>query len=314
MISKDFIFKGTPVYDYYLNFRMPSIYKKRDGNDIPLLFVDGYGYQYNWTIIQQEAIRYFQYWLDYRTDRYRKKFFRLVDFCCSYLEKITPYGSGWYYRYPKLPYFASDSPRISGMSQGQGISLLVKAYELTRDKKYLLLAEEVYSLMLTDIDNGGTRFVTSKDNWWFDERPFIGKPPTLTLNGFVYSLFGIADLCHASHDPKYLTAFQKGVAALKELLKSFDRYSWSLYNLYPNPHLSNDSYHLCHFNQLRALGYVAKDKAFLRMALKWEKQYHSYSIRNYVKAIRFFANMYSFYQRHGARKFITRAIKELSDR
>ena len=263
--------------DYFLDFRAPPQYPDHDDTGIPMVRVRGYGLQYNWTVVQQEAIRRFQVWTDRGSERDREAFLDVANFCLAGLEHIDASGPGWYYRYPKPRHFSTAGPRISGMSQGQGMSVLSRAFVLTGQSRFVDGAVGAFDLLMADIPDGGTRHVTPQANWWFEERP-KAKPP-LTLNGFVYALFGIADLYKVTEETRHRAALERGVAALKELLHRFDRLWWSLYELQPHPVIATSRYHVCHFNQLRAMGYIMGEDVFLEVASRWQRYYESFFYR-----------------------------------
>ncbi|CAH8655625.1 unnamed protein product [Schistosoma rodhaini] len=135
----------------------------------------------------------------------------------------------------------------SAMGQGQAISLLVRAYNYTRNPLYLEACHRALDLFSVNINHGGIRsyFFNQSDLVWFEEYPF--NPPIHILNGFIYSLVGLYDyvkLLVNSPDPltsSYLSKAQNyldtGLTSLSKLLPLFDSGSGSFYDL---RHLSTD--------------------------------------------------------------------------
>ena len=273
MIGPDFSLRPGPAAEYYLNFRVPTMYKDLDDLGIPMIPAAGGPPRYNWTVVQQEAIRRFQYWVDDGSEERKSEFLSVAEFCYDGLEHLNSRGVGWYFRRAVKRHNIGAEPRISGMSQGQGISVLTRAFALSGEERFASKANESFDLLVANAEVGGARYATPEGNWWFEER--LKPDPPFTLNGFIYALFGIADLSKVTGESKHRQALEKGVAALKELLSAYDRFGWSLYELKPVPYVANTSYHLCHSNQLKAMGYIAGEEEFLSVSFKWEGQHSS---------------------------------------
>jgi hypothetical protein len=74
------------------------------------------------------------------------------------------------------------------MAQGEGVSLLVRAYVDTGKNSYLQYAKKAVDFMLTDIEEGGT---TSYNG---NECIFLEYPHRkAVLNGWIFSWWGLYD-------------------------------------------------------------------------------------------------------------------------
>ena len=80
------------------------------------------------------------------------------------------------------------SPWYSSLSQGQGISLLVRAHKETGELKYLEAAEKAFEAFKRETKDGGVSFTDDDGYIWFEEA-IVDPPPTHTLNGFIWSLW-----------------------------------------------------------------------------------------------------------------------------
>ena len=78
------------------------------------------------------------------------------------------------------------------MCQGQAISVLCRAYHVTKDKKYLVAAEAALGPFQRSVSEGGVQTLFMDKYDWYEEYPT--NPSTFILNGFMYSLIGLYDL------------------------------------------------------------------------------------------------------------------------
>ena len=91
------------------------------------------------------------------------------------------------------------NPWYSGLAQGQGISVLCRAYKTTGNEKYLDSIKKAYRSFLIDVNHGGVTFKDEKNNIWIEEYIMQGEP-THILNGFIWGLWGIYDYWLLSKD------------------------------------------------------------------------------------------------------------------
>lgn len=109
------------------------------------------------------------------------------------------------------------APWISAMAQGEGISLLVRAYSATGDPRYLQTAEAALAPFHRDFAQGGVLAYWDGEPW-YEEYP--GAAPTHVLNGFEFALIGLHDLADRSADARQL--FAQGIVSLSHRIAAFD--------------------------------------------------------------------------------------------
>ena len=163
-----------------------------DSAGIPMLNYRGrIGLQYNPIAIAQWGLGNYNHFCQGQCDEPRKKFLAASDWLCAHLE-LNSLGSwvwnhyfDWEYRSPlKAPWY-------SALAQGQGISLLVRAYRETGAAAYLEAAERAFTSFLKSTREGGVTFTDARGNLWFEE--YIVSPPTHILNGFIWAAWGVYD-------------------------------------------------------------------------------------------------------------------------
>ena len=80
---------------------------------------------------------------------------------------------------------------VSSMGQGEAISVLLRAYQNTHEKKWLDSAKKALEFMVIPVHQGGTLFKEG-DDYVFEEYPGNDEKRSV-LNGWIFSLFGIYD-------------------------------------------------------------------------------------------------------------------------
>ena len=172
----------------------------------------------------------------------------------------------WSYNFD-WPTYNLKAPWVSGMAQGFVIELMLAAYKLTREDKYLETARFAANAMAVPTECGGVA-VNVDGGLWFEEyaKPTIN--PSYVLNGHNFALNGLWHLSQV--DNRYYELFKKGVDGLRYLLPYFDAKVWSRYDL--TGMLANRKYHKIHIMQLQSLYERTKDKIFKRYAQKFKQQ------------------------------------------
>lgn len=168
-----------------------------------------------------------------------------------------------------------DAGWYSAMGQGQAISLLVRAFIVSKDQKYLDAAERGLDIFEITSSEGGvvTKFAGVYD--WYEEYPTT--PASFVLNGFIYSLLGIYDVKEVSKGnsaTKAKTLFDNGMNSLKKMLLMFDSGTGTFYDLRHltlgiAPNRARWDYHTVHINQLNLLSLIDNDPLFSSTAQRW---------------------------------------------
>lgn len=110
-----------------------------------------------------------------------------------------------------------QAPWISAMAQGQAMSLLVRAYSVNPNADYLDAAERALDPLQKTIADGGVA-ADFDGVTWLEEYP--ADPSQHVLNGFEYTLIGLADLGDESLVAQQL--LDAGAAALEARIGRYD--------------------------------------------------------------------------------------------
>lgn len=151
------------------------------------------------------------------------------------------------------------------MAQGEGISLLLRAYVKLEKRVYLESAEKAMNFMKKDIETGGVTYYEG-------DKIFLKEYPTLptVLNGWIFSIFGLYDYCIIKHDDIETKEFlNRTIKTLEEYISKFDLNYWSKYD--SEKIIASPFYHELHIQLLMALYDLTEIDVFQKYAEKWEK-------------------------------------------
>ncbi|GFO08136.1 D-glucuronyl c5-epimerase [Plakobranchus ocellatus] len=163
----------------------------------------------------------------------------------------------------------------SAMGQGQAMSVLARAYTLTKDRTYLDTAVRALRLFEVDSAQGGVRarFLGKLD--WYEEYPTV--PSSFVLNGFIYSLLGLYDLKLVADGEGKETAeriYNSGMTSLKTNIGMYDTGQGTFYDLRHisagiEPNRARWDYHTTHINQVLQLMVIDDSKIFKTTVHRW---------------------------------------------
>lgn len=186
-------------------------------------------------------------------ERYLKKFYQCVCWAMQNQESSGAWNN-FFFIYPRTPYGA--------MCQGEGASLLIRAYKHSGNKVYLEAAQKALDFMLISVTNGGTSDET-------EERLILLEYThrTAVLNGWIFALFGLYDAALVCDSRVYRDAFDKSLHTLIKSLHDFDCGYWSIYSR--DGKIASPFYHDLHIAQMQALYAMTHNKLFLECSERW---------------------------------------------
>jgi heparosan-N-sulfate-glucuronate 5-epimerase len=267
--------------EYYMLFSEKADYSSNvDAAGIPMLDYRGQiGLQYNPIAIAQWGLGNYNRFCRDKNQEPRSKFLMAANWLCTNLERnssgvwVWNHNFNWEYRTPLR------APWYSGLAQGQGISLLVRAHAETGAREYLEGAERSFLSLQKSTEEGGVNFTDEHGDLWFEE--YIVSPPTHILNGFIWAAWGVHDFFVATQEAVAEQLFAKAVQTLRANLDRYDLGFWSLYEQSGTrmPMVASPFYHQLHIVQLRVMHRLTGDEFFARFADRWEAYARSPSKR-----------------------------------
>jgi heparosan-N-sulfate-glucuronate 5-epimerase len=258
--------------EYYMVFRQKADYAGRfDGAGIPMLDYRGaIGAQYNPIAIAQWGLANYNRYSETQEDARRAKVLNAADWLCSNLERNSHNLWVWNHHFDWEYRDTLKAPWYSGLAQGQGVSLLLRAHALTRSEEYIEAAERAFVPLTKLISDGGVLFEDAEKQLWIEE--YLVDPPTHILNGFMWALWGVYDFWLVKKEEKAKTIVDRSMATLRKNLELFDTGYWSLYeqSSVPLKMLASPFYHRLHVVQLRVLTKLTGEPFFESVAQRWE--------------------------------------------
>jgi len=257
---------------YYMSFREKADYAGHyDAAGIPMLDYHGaIGLQYNPIAVAQWGLGNCNVFLDTHSDSRKQKMLQAADWLAANLEQnqhgiwVWKHHFDWEYR------DTLRAPWYSGLAQGQGVSLLLRAYAESRDEKHRETASRAIIALKTPIMQGGVLFEDEVKNLWIEE--YLVHPPTHILNGFIWALWGVFDYWVSCSDASARTVFDRGVETLLKNLSRYDTGYWSLYEQSGTRlrMLASPFYHRLHIIQMRVMAKLTGERQFEDYAERWE--------------------------------------------
>jgi len=258
--------------EYYMLFAEKADYRGAyDVAGIPQLDYHGQiGLQYNPIAIAQYGLGNYNLFRRSADTARRQKFFLIADWLYANLEQNAHGLAVWNHHFNWEYRDTLKAPWYSGLAQGQGISVLVRAHKESGDARYLDAAQRALAAFNTSVNTGGVVFTDDRGDLWFEE--YIVRPPTHILNGFIWAGWGVYDYFLATKDSAAQELFARAVQTMLHNLDRYDLGFWSLYEQSGTrlPMVASPFYHQLHIAQLRIMYRLTGEAAFTRMADRCE--------------------------------------------
>ncbi len=265
--------------EYYMPFLGKADYSAHlDANGIPLLDYRGKtGLQYNPIAIAQYGLGNYNAWARAGEGDRLEKFLLAADWLIANLEKNSHGIRVWQHLFDWEYRTALRAPWYSGLAQGQGISVLLRAHKETKNSPYFAAAQSAFQAFTHHVDQGGVLFIDDSGCKWFEEYIVHPATPTHILNGFIWASWGAWDYWLATGDLVALGLFNDAVHTLKLNLSRYDCGFWSLYEQSGTrlPMIASGFYHRLHIAQLKVMHRLTGENIFREYADRWESYTHS---------------------------------------
>lgn len=252
-------FSKEQIKGYYNNMteKVTMMPELLDNEDLPKLYLEDGNYTFFPVAIFQYGLGAYDMYLLTKEKKFLKKFKQCADWAVKHQDQMGRWNNFSHYC-PKTPFGA--------MAQGEGASLLVRAYEYTQNTKFLNAAKKAVDYMLQPLDKGGTTKYEDADVLLM-EYTFKG----VVLNGFIFAWWGLYDyVIETSDNGKYKDAMDKSLYSLINLLPQFKCSYWSMYSL--DGLIASPFYHNLHIAQMQAMYQLTNFEIFDNYAKCWQRQ------------------------------------------
>lgn len=247
-----------------------------DASGIPINLIEGNQTVYFPISIFQYALGLWDLYLLKKSNEHKNHFLKLCDWIVANQAENGSWNCFGPIGYKKLT--------VSSMGQGEAASVLIRAYKLTGDTKWLDAARKAILFMMIKVENGGTLLIEDTDTVLEEYANTFGDKKSV-LNGWIFSLYGVFDYLKTEQDENVKRIYKDSIATLKRNLKYYDCGYWSLYDR--TGRLASPAYHDLHIALLEVLGDLTDEEVFSQVAVKWKIYQNSKmcKIRAVVKKI-----------------------------
>jgi heparosan-N-sulfate-glucuronate 5-epimerase len=164
------------------------------------------------------------------------------------------------HKYPPLsPY--------SALPQAQVVSVFIRAFLLTDESRWKLLAVDALRPLLA---HSSSELVFEADAGPVLEE-CVTDPPSHILNGWIYALWGLWEAKIVLEHEGAGETFELSLACLRSMVDAYDVGWWTRYSLYPHllPDLAKPFYHTLHAAQIEVLHRLFDYSEFAEAARRW---------------------------------------------
>ncbi|PID58435.1 MAG: hypothetical protein CR986_07890 [Ignavibacteriae bacterium] len=230
--------------------------------------------------IGQVGLAVFHTYLKTKSEDDKKRFLKFPEWFSQNVIEDEKLGARWFTDV-SLPQYKNPGPWQSAFVQGRAISNLLRGYQLTKENKFLHLAEQALLPFQFSVAEGGVTSFT-KYGPFYEE--YTASVPTCVLNGMIFSLCGVYDFVRVFPEHRLAKKiFTEGIATVQKSLSEFDLKYWSKYNLckadwYPKNDPSTITYQHLHVTQLQMLYNLTEEKIFKTYSEKFKKQINIFNI------------------------------------
>jgi heparosan-N-sulfate-glucuronate 5-epimerase len=263
--------------EYFMQFQGKANYRGPfDADGVPILDYQGdIGPQHNPIAIAQYGLARFNRWLTTGAAEDSAAWMAVAQWLVREL-KPNDHGVPVWMHHFDWPYRqVLKAPWYSGLAQGNGLSMLVRAARSTSDAQFADAAHAAFESFTRDVSAGGVMATDEQGDLWIEE--YLVDPPSHILNGFIWALWGVYDYAQWSGSPQALKIWECCLNTLERRLHEFDTGWWSLYEARNQGEEMPASryYHTLHITQLQVLHRQTGRQVFADAAARWQGYLHN---------------------------------------
>src|SRR5581483_10217068 len=222
---------------------------------------------YDPIIITQYALAHWNLALKGDNPVAQQLFLKQAEWLVKHEIRIKDDAGGW-----PIPIPAANkhmrSVCLSASRQGNALSVLVRAYQLTCDRTFLMAAHRVVRTFERDILDGGVCAPVGEHGVFFEDVAVY--PAAHGLDGMLYALLGLYDYLAVTGDTMISELTETGLATMHRLLPEFDSGFWTRTDLL-SQHLSTPVQLSLHVQLMEAIATCTGCQHCAQLALKWQQ-------------------------------------------
>ena len=268
---------------YPMNFVAKTVFKNHCDNDgvIMLNYHGSLGLQYNPNAIAQQALGYYDQYLDKPDQETLNAFLTQANYFLKHGRIVKDGVLLWEYNFPFEMRNYLLAPWRSALAQGQAISVLIRAHQLTGDERYAQSAHQGYRAFYYKARDHEGGVLDDQDGFiWLEE--YIVKQPNHVLNGFIWALWGVRDYAVYFENSHAQNLWEECLKTLEANLKNYDIGFWTSYDWTQGydgdlPIMPSSLYYQeLHSIQMLGMYNLTGNKLYLDYYEKWSSYLQSY--------------------------------------
>jgi heparosan-N-sulfate-glucuronate 5-epimerase len=211
-------------------------------------------------LLCQKALGHWDNWLIHERPEDSRQFLNIAD----WLQRTQDSAGGW------DTWGSMGKPqqyRYSAMTQGQAMSVMSRAFKLTRRPEFERAGASALELLRRPIQEEGVCCYEGQ-NVFLEEFPSARRDTV--LNGWIFALFGVHDYLLVFPDHKGREFYASTCDCLTRSLGTYDAGYWSYYSS-GTKRLASPFYHKLHLSQLQALRQVTEAPAVGSILDAWTR-------------------------------------------
>ena len=259
--------------DTLIQERVDSWYEPLDGDSIEMFAYRG-GLYYHPVKTAQRCLEFLAAFRATKDQRYVDRGKRCVQRLLIEADRV---GDAIFFPYRFDFAIHQDSanmlraPWYSGMAQGEILRTLVRLYKVTGETKYLAYADSTFRAFfsLRGQSNPWVSRIDAIGYYWIEEYPHDDRPG-MTLNGFIYAVYGVYNYYCVTEDPDAKLVWDLSLTTLKHYLPSYRRDGQTSYYCLGHMDPATETYHALHTQMMGYLEQMNGDTLFTRMKEAFE--------------------------------------------
>ncbi|GER86351.1 hypothetical protein KDW_05130 [Dictyobacter vulcani] len=231
---------------------------------------------YHPTVIAQYALAQWNQYLASKSQDHLNAFLTQARWLIEYEVRIVNGAGGWPISSTQIPNRYVKGPWLSALTQGLGLSVLMRAYQVTQEEPFREVAYRVALTFQHDILDGGVSTPIGEKGIFFEEMAVY--PASHNLNGFIFALFGLYDYSTIHSNDQVNELIQCALSTMQLLLDEFDCGFWTRTDLLYRQLSLPDQFALQVLLLEALAGYVG-NKRCLEVAARWKSYQQRFGTR-----------------------------------
>ena len=220
---------------------------------------------YHPTSIAQSALAHWNIYLANGGNEHKETFMSCASWLLAHEVTLSNNAGGWPIPFA-LPAYHAPQPYLSALTQGNVISVLMRAYQLTTDDTFLHAACRAVHTFELDILDGGVCAPIGEKGVFFEEVAVY--PASHILKGHILALIGLYDYMMIAEDSRLEGLIEQSMTALHGLIDEYDTGYWTRSELL-HKRLASRLCHSLHAVLLEVLAGYSRCEHCMILAARW---------------------------------------------